>query len=108
MTVSLPRIIWPTWTRNVEGENFYDVTSVNEYGLSGSNLSIAQKHPILTPALLFVSKIFSQAEFSVKRISNDKIEDEHWILKLLKNPNPYQTQPDFLETLMLLVSITSI
>lgn len=100
MTASLPRIIWPTWTRNVQGENFYDITSVNNYGISGSNLSIAQDHPILTPALLFVSKIFSQAEFSVKRISNDKIEGEHWILKLLKNPNPYQTQPDFLETLM--------
>ena len=100
MTLSLPKIIWPTWTRNEQGENFYDLTTVSEYGFNGSNLELAQNHPILTPAILFVAKIFSQADFTIKRISSDKVVDSHWFIKLLKNPNPYQTQQDFLETLM--------
>lgn len=100
MIVSLPRVIWPTWSRSASGENFYDVTAFTEWGLQGTNLSIAQNHPILTPALLFVSKIFSQAEFSVERVSTGKKVSSHEILDVLKNPNPYQTTQDFLETLM--------
>jgi hypothetical protein len=100
MGISLPSIIWPTWTRNVQGENFYDLKAFDDWGLKGSNLEIAQNHPILTPAILFVSKIFSQASFTVVRNSTDKKIDDHWLLSLLKKPNPYQTQQDFLETLM--------
>lgn len=100
MIVSLPRIIWPTWTRNAAGENFYDITSFNNWGLSGTNLEIAQNHPILTPALLFVSKIFSQAEFYVERTSTGQKVASHYLIDLFKKPNPYQTTQDFLETLM--------
>ena len=100
MIASLPRIVWPTWTRNKAGENFYDITAFNEWGLNGSNLSIAQNHAILTPAILFVSKIFSQAEFHIERNSTGKKVTSHEILKLFRNPNPYQTTQDFLETVM--------
>lgn len=100
MNVTIPSITWPTWTRSKTGENFYDITSHTEWGLEGSNLVIAQNHPILTPAILFVSKIFSQAEFTVKRTSTSKDYNSHPLLKLLQKPNPYQTQQDFLESLM--------
>ena len=100
MIKNLPTITWPTWTRNTVGENFYDVNSFNDWGFNGTNLKLAQNHPILTPALLFVSKVFSQAEFSVVRNSTGKKVDTHDLLKLFRNPNPYQTQQDFLETQM--------
>lgn len=100
MNLSLPNIVWPTWTKNVQGESFYDLTSVNNYGFSGSNLELAQNHPILTPAILFVAKIFSQAEFSIERLSTGSKVNDHWFLELLDAPNVYQTQQDFLETLM--------
>ena len=43
------------------------------WGLTGSNLKIAQNHPILTPAMLFVSKLFSQAEFEMKNIKTGEV-----------------------------------
>jgi hypothetical protein len=100
MIVNLPSIIWPTWTRNINGENFYDVTSFKDWGLSGTNLEIAQNHPILTPAILFVSKIFSQAEFFIEKNSTGEKAKNHSLLELFKKPNPYQTTQDFLESLM--------
>ena len=100
MNVSIPSIIWPTWTRSKTGENFYDITSHDEWATGQSNLTIAQNHPILTPAILFIAKIFSQAEFSVKRNSTAREFKNHGLLKLLDDPNPYQTRQDFLETLM--------
>lgn len=65
-----------------------------------SNLEMAQNHPILSPALLFVSKIFSQADFNVENSNSGNTRNSHPILKLLNNPNIYQTREDFLETLM--------
>lgn len=104
MNINLPSIDsliqWPTWTRNKAGDNFYDLISAHEFSVGKSNLEMAQNHPIATPAILFVSKIFSQAEFSVKRTSTGKEYYNHPAIKLLNNPNPYQTRQDFLETLM--------
>tara|TARA_R110000787_G_scaffold261374_1_gene366722 strand:+ start:1757 stop:3034 length:1278 start_codon:yes stop_codon:yes gene_type:complete len=91
-----------TWTRNRNGTNTY-VVGKNDANWSDysklSNLKIAQNHPILTPALLFVSKLFSQAQFMVVNEETGKEEKNHWLSKLLKNPNIYQTQNDFLESL---------
>jgi len=103
MKLSLPKITWPSWTRNESGENFYDMTAIGDWTSSMSNLELAQKHPILTPAILFVSKLFSQAEFSVVRNSTGKEIAEHDLLKILRKPNNYQTREDFLETLMFIM-----
>lgn len=93
-------IKFPTWTRNKDGSTFSDVTSYNNWSKYGTNLGIAQNHPILTPALLFVSKLFSQAHFSVIREGTGKEFKNSKLLQLLKNPNAFQTQSDFLETMM--------
>jgi len=103
MNVTFPSldslITWPTWTRNKVGENFYDLTSAAEFTVGKSNMEMAQCHPILTPAILFMSKLFSQAEFTAERVSTGKLISTHPAIKLLQRPNPYQTQQDFLETL---------
>ncbi len=100
MSWSFPRITWPLWSRTKDGENFYDLTALGEWGINGTNLDVAQNHSILTPAILFVAKLFSQAELHVERVSTGKKVDGHELIKFFKNPNRYQTFPDFLETLL--------
>ena len=90
-----------TWNRDSSGNNWYVENNGSGFG-SGenqSNLEISQNHPILTPALLFISKLFSQAEFKVVNKETGKEEKNHWLIKLLNKPNLYQTQSDFLESL---------
>lgn len=100
MKLTLPKFSWPTWSRTTSGDNFYDITSVENWTGNMTTLDVAQNHPILTPAILFVAKLFSQAEFySVDNKGNKKKRDSAAI-KLLNDPNPYQTKEDFLETLM--------
>ena len=90
-----------TWTRDSSGNNWYVENNGNGFG-SGenmTNLEISQNHPILTPALLFISKLFSQAKFKVVNKETGKEEKNHWLIKLLNKPNIYQTKSDFLESL---------
>ena len=89
------------YQRMINGDDYYFVDQYQDdrFGTSGSNLEIAQNHPILTPALLFTSKIFSQAEFSMINENTGKVVKNHKYLDLLKDPNYYQTTIDFLETL---------
>jgi len=90
-----------TWTRNKAGDNLYTIGKGSgwaEYEKK-TNLEISQNHPILTPALLFVSKLFSQARFKVVHKETGKEKKNHWLTNLLNNPNAYQTQNDFLESL---------
>jgi len=91
---------FPTWTRFKNGDTFTDIAAHSEWAAFGTNLGIAQSHPILTPALLFVSKLFSQAHFEVVRESTGNPFKNSPHLQLLKNPNPHQTLPDLLESLM--------
>tara|TARA_R110000803_G_scaffold72760_1_gene136481 strand:+ start:107 stop:1426 length:1320 start_codon:yes stop_codon:yes gene_type:complete len=90
-----------TWTRDSSGNNWYVENNGNGFG-SGenmTNLELSQNHPILTPALLFISKLFSQAEFKIVNKKTGKEEKNHWLIKLLNKPNLYQTKSDFLESL---------
>ena len=100
MKLSLPNFITALWTRNSSGENFYNISDSVAYGGYGSNLHVAQNHPILTPAMLFVSKLFSQAEFSIVNKRTGKEVEDYWLLDILNNPNGYQTRQDLLESLM--------
>ena len=91
-----------TWTRDKSGNNTYLLNQQN--GAFGNyanvtNLEFAQNHPILTPAMLFVAKLFSQAEFKLINKETGKEKTNHWLTKVLKKPNAYQTQNDFLESL---------
>ena len=90
-----------TWTRDKSGKNSYILENSTAWGDYSklSNLQISQNHPILTPAMLFVSKLFSQAELKIVDKDTDKEVKDHWLKKLLDKPNLYQTQNDFLESL---------
>ena len=88
------------YTRDKSGNHWYERTPDGKWGIEGkTNLAIAQNHPILTPALLFRSKLFSQAEFKVVHKTSGKVMKDHWLIKLLYSPSRYQTQSDFLESL---------
>jgi len=97
MGFELPSFIRAIWTRDKSGENFYDIKAAQDWGTLSSNLSMAQNHPILTPAMLFMSKLFSQAKFTVENEKTKQTVD-HPILMILKDPNFYQTKSDFLES----------
>jgi hypothetical protein len=98
MRLKLPKINIPFFTRYINGDTFYNIKEHGNWkAYHGTNLQIAQDHPILTPAILFVAKLFSQADICVQdKKTGEKIYN-HWILDLLKKPNYYQTQNDFLE-----------
>jgi len=91
------------WDRNKSGENFYGLVNEQNWGITGCNLEIAQNHPILTPAMLFVSKLFSQADFKLVSTTTGKEVKSHPLLDLLGNPNYYQTKMDMLESLMFMM-----
>jgi hypothetical protein len=91
---------FPLWTRSRGGENFYDITAYEEWSKDTTNLYLSQTHPLLSPAMLFIAKLFSQAQLKVVRASTGEEAKNHSFLKLLKNPNYNQTQTDFLESLI--------
>jgi hypothetical protein len=93
-------INFPTFTRQENGDYRYDITSFNEWSCNSSNLGLAQDHSILSPAMLFISKLFSQAKFDVINSTSKKPSNSHPNLKLLKSPNYDQTTSDFLESLI--------
>lgn len=84
---------------NGDHYNFMEIFETGSFGLTGSNLDIAQNHPILTPALLFTSKIFSQCRFEMINENTGKKVTSNPYLDLLNNPNHYQTSIDLFETL---------
>lgn len=89
------------WERNKAGDSWYtELSEADGFGFSGTNLAIAQNHPILTPALLFVSKLFSQAQFYMINVKTGEKKFKHPVLEMLNNPNYYQTRFDLLESLM--------
>lgn len=98
----------PAYVRNAAGEYEYDAMSISDLtslfeGGPKNNLTIAQNHPILTPAMLFVSKLYSQVRFTVHNKKSGKELPNHWIAKLLENPNAIQTDSDLQESLMFMM-----
>lgn len=88
------------YERNINGNHYYFIDSEGKWSKDASNLVISQCHPILTPALLFVSQLYSSAKFKVTRKSTQEQVRNHWVINLLNNPNSYQTRADFLEALI--------
>lgn len=100
MKFRMPSFMNNLWERTRSGDNWYYLPENGEWGLEGTNLEIAQNHPILTPAMLFVSKIYSQAEFWIEDKTTGEKYYTHPSLELLARPNYYQIQSDFLEEAM--------
>lgn len=97
--VGLKSFFTGLYERMVDGSHIYSITGQEGWGTNMSNLAMAQNHPILTPAMLFDSKIFSQAVFEIYDKDNKSVVKNHALLSLLNNPNHYQTTIDLLETL---------
>jgi len=91
---------FPFFTRDKAGDTFYDLITYDEWSKNSSNLSLSLSHPILTPALLFIAKLFSQTQIDVINSSNKKVFNNHEAYALLKKPNWSQTLPDLLESLI--------
>jgi hypothetical protein len=86
------------YERNLAEEEFYFVRDAIYSSKIGDNFTVAQKHPILTTALSFISQIFAQAEFYIKDSKGQRV-DKHWMLDLLDKPSFKMTRTDFLESL---------
>lgn len=89
------------YEKDLQGNDNYIIDGSSVQSLKRSNLAYSLEHPILTPAMLFVSNLFAQARFVARNKSTGE-EVEHPILKLLNKPNWYQTRIDFLESLQFL------
>jgi hypothetical protein len=74
----------------VDGVDFSDRSKLLHY---------AQKHPVLTFTLDFVSKLFSRADFWVEK--NGVRLDNHWLIDLLNNPGFTLTRNDFLRQIFM-------
>lgn len=85
---------------NVGDMSYMEINEHTGFGLDGCNLKIAQNHPILTPAMLFVSKLFSQARFYMQNVNTGKKSFKHPTLTMLNNPSYFQSRMDLLESLM--------
>lgn len=85
------------YERDISGNHFYKKTSKDFKDTDRDLLTISQNHPLLTPALLFVSQLFAQGKFIIRNKNTGAIKKSHWILDLLENPNYYQSSVDFLE-----------
>ena len=84
--------------RDVKGNYWYTNSHRNWTSEKVDNLDIAQEHPFLTPGLLFIANLFAQGRFKVIRRSTGLEVSNHWILRLLNDPNYYQTRIDLLES----------
>ena len=104
----LPSILPYIYNKLRNGANEYLFTEDGRFGINGSNIDIAQDHPILTPAILFVSKLFAQAEFNIKNKNTGKNVNNHWFLNLIDKPNFFQTKIDFLECLSFTMIATGV
>ena len=94
------KIPFPVFTKNKSGDYFNDVTSFNDWSNETSNLKLGLEHSILSPAILFISKLFSQAEFNVVNRNTLKPHLSHPLLNVLKEPNYAMTLSDLLESIM--------
>lgn len=84
------------------GNSWYYIDGTDVYSNVSKNLDFANNHPILTPALLFISNLLAQAHFKVINKTTGKEVKNHFIIDLLSHPNFYQRKIDFLEQMQFL------
>lgn len=101
ISIPVPQFLRPLFHRSSSGQVTYMPNQEDEFGeIDSQNLLIAQNHPILTPGLLFVSKLYSQGKRRVIDTRTNEVVEDHWLNKLFDKPNPYQTAMDFEEEQM--------
>jgi hypothetical protein len=86
------------YERTLDDNNWYFIDDNEKWSVDESNLQYALRHPILTPALLFLSNLFAQARFHVVDKKTKEVIEGHPLTKLLEDPNFYQSRIDFKES----------
>jgi len=86
------------YERTLDENNWYFIEDDMRWSVDESNLQYSLRHPILTPALLFLSNLFAQVRFSVVDKKTQEVIEGHPLTKLLADPNFYQSRIDFLES----------
>ena len=84
------------YERLKDGSHWY-IKNINTSVLDVSDgLKVGLTNPVLQPSLNLIARLFSSAKFSEV---NEDLEpvDNSALVELLKNPNLYQSQQDFLE-----------
>lgn len=84
------------------GNDWYYASEVDGWDSDGSNLEYSLRHPILTPAMLFVSSVFSNAKFIIRDKDTGKETKKHNIIDVLNKPNYFMNRTDLLMTSMFL------
>lgn len=85
---------WGQWTatRDKTGQPFYEERKADADWTGYTNrLKMAYQHPILMPGISLIADYFSMARFT------DDGKDDSPMIKLLNNPNIFQTKDDFLK-----------
>lgn len=101
INIPIPAILKPLFTRDKSGNYNYTITDKRNWcSENASNLHLSQDHPLLTPAMLFVSKLYSQGQRVVRNKKTKEVVENHWLTNLLNSPNPYQTGMDLDEEQM--------
>jgi len=86
------------YERDRSGNNYYWIGNGNcEWPDLSDKLNVARTNPILMPAINYIAERFANANFYVEK-SNGEITQEHPIIQLLENPNPYQSRNEFLKS----------
>jgi len=85
------------YERLKDGTHWYYNNAGADYINLSDKLKVAKENPILTPIFNKIAQYFASAEFShVKGDDNTPIESSPYI-KLINNPNVYQSKQDMLE-----------
>ena len=87
------------YERLKDGSHWY-IKDINTSLLNvKEGLEVGLTNPVLQPSLNLIARLFSSVKFSEVNESGEPVENST-IVELLKNPNIYQSQQDFLEQLI--------
>ena len=83
------------YIRNTNGSHFYFKKGGVDF-LSGDKLKIATNNPVVSACISIRAQILSKAEFYIEG-PNGEMETSSDYIKLINNPNPFQSKQDLLK-----------
>lgn len=83
------------YERLSDGSHHYTQTNSAKWLSLDDKLKAGFQNPVLLPVLQLISHYVSKAQFSIQK-SDGTLDTEHELVKLLNNPNHYQSKQDFL------------
>lgn len=83
------------YERMTNGSTWYSGNASADWDSLSEKLKYGYTHPVLLPILQLLSHYVSKAEFSIKK-ADGTLETDHDLIRLLNNPNHYQSKQDLL------------